>query len=351
MNFRYINTKKIRKIIRQSLTLSSLSILPLSVMGCSSDENNITTGSIIYEPGEHHLTQVKRDYNLFLGKNGTYSLDAPAGYKVLDYDYDFDLDNKFEYNDYIYENTEKINTNDRNKFGTPIEGTIVENNNNVYKAGEHNLISINRNFSLLGKFNELKTLESIEGYEIVDYDYDVTSNFEFENITYTNKVDVQIENKNEFGIPIKEENKENKDYYDIGEHTIVQIIRELNPFWGKNETKIINAPLGYEVIDYDYDKLDYTEYETIMYRNIVKVEKKENDFGTPLEECRNDEVYIIINRNLNLFIGLNKLKEVPKKAGYEIIDYDYDKNDSFEFETYVYKKIDKVNKCYYSRPR
>ena len=47
----------------------------------------------------------------------------------------------------------------------------------------------------------------------------------------------------------------------------------------------------------------------------------------------------LLNRNLNLLIGKVELKEAPEKNDYYLIDYDYDNNEYFEFETCVYKKI------------
>ena len=39
-----------------------------------------------------------------------------------------------------------------------------------------------------------------------------------------------------------------------------------------------------------------------------------------------------------MLLGKVTLKEADKKDGYYLIDYDYDKNPYFEFETHVYKR-------------
>ena len=72
----------------------------------------------------------------------------------------------------------------------------------------------------------------------------------------------------------------------------------------------------------------------------ISFEKVENDFGNPLEEVKGkDEALVVIDRDINLLYGKVRLEEANKKDGYYLIDFDYDKNESFEFNTYVYKKI------------
>lgn len=332
-----IRIKKIKKELKKYILLGSMPILPFLITGCSKEYSDAE--EITYAPGEHMLLEVDRNTTI-IGKNGIYELTAPKGYKVIEYDYD--KNGIFNYDDYVYVNTETIITKDANEFGTPVNSeTETDKIDNIYKPGEHNLVDIDRSLTIFGKFSGKKDLISKPGYEIVDYDYDMEedSGFEFENITYTNNVEVETNNSKKFGTPTTEIEEEQNDYYMPREHYIVYINRKINLLWGKEEEKTINAPVGYEIVDYDYDKLEESEYETILYRNTVKVTKVENDFGTPLEETKeNDKVLVDIDRNLNMFIGFNKLQEIPKKDGYNLVDYDYDKTEDFEFETYVYKK-------------
>ena len=320
------------KMIHLLLTTSALTI---GLTACSPDKTQ-TSGEIHYNIGEHKLIEVDFGIDWPIGKNGLYGLEAPKGYRVVDFDYDF-LEDSTSYSDYFYENTSEVTTNNSNSFGLPVND--IEDKDNLYEAGDHSIVSIDRGINLLGSFGFTKDLEAPEGYEIVDYDYDVTNGFDFENITYQNKELVEVNVFDNFGTPIDSTEKDDKDYYDIGEHTIVTLNRSINPFFGKDESKTIEAPEGYEIIDYDYDKLPSTEYETILYRNNVPVTKVINDFGTPLEEVREkDEALVEIDRDLNMLFGKVTLKEADKKDGYYLIDYDYDKNPYFEFETHVYKK-------------
>ncbi len=341
------NEKLINQELRRFLLIGSLSLVPLSLSGCDNTYSE-NSEEVVYESGEHKLLEVDRNMELFWGKSGTYELIAPEGYKVVEYDYDYVDD--FSYDDYVYVNTEEVIVTSKDEFGAPTIEKEQEDNTSdgyIYRSGEHNLVDINRGVTLFGKLSRKKDLEVPNGYEIIDYDYDVSGNLDFENITYTNITEIKTKDANEFGIPTTElENKEEKDYYLPGEHKIVEINRNVNLMFGKNGEKTITAPEGYEIIDYDYDKLDSTEYETIIYTNTVKVSKVDNDFGKPLEDVNDiDEALVVIDGSLNLFIGFDKLKEVEKKEGYDLIDYDYDKNESFEFETYVYKKVkNSINK-------
>ena len=320
------------KMINLLLTTSALTI---GLTACSPDKTQ-TSGEIHYNIGEHKLIEVDFGIDWPIGKNGLYGLEAPKGYRVVDFDYDF-LEDSTSYSDYFYENTSEVTTNNSNSFGQPVND--IKDNDNLYEAGEHSIVSIDRDINLLGSLGFTKDIEAPVGYEIVDYDYDVTNGLDFENITYQNKELVEVNDFDNFGTPIDSTEKDDKDYYDIGEHTIVTLNRSINPFFGKDESKTIEAPEGYEIIDYDYDKLPSTEYETILYRNNVPVTKVINDFGTPLEEVREkDEALVEIDRDLNMLFGKVTLKEADKKDGYYLIDYDYDKNPYFEFETHVYKK-------------
>ena len=297
------------------------------------DINTIQTTNITYEKGKHNLIEVKRNITFF-GKDGTYRLKAPEGYTVLDYDYDYCP--SFEYEDYFYTNIDEVSCRDSNFFGTPKN---VEEEKDICDIGEHTIIDINRSLTLFGRFSFNKDLTAPEGYDIVDYDYDASDDLEFENITYRNNKQVKLTYENNFGEVLDKEIKKDKDYYDVGEQYIVKLTRNINLLFGKDETMTITAPEGYEILDYDYDKLEDTEYETILYRNIVPVTKVENYFGEALEKTDYiDEAEVVIDRRLNMFIGFNKLQQAKEKEGYNVIDYDYDKTEDFEFETYVYKK-------------
>ena len=325
-----INTKKLRLLL-------TTGAVALTVAGCGAPDKTQTSGNIKYNVGEHKLIEIDRGVDWPFGKDGLYGLEAPSGYRVVDFDYDF-LENSLSFSDYYYENNNEVTTNSADCFGLPI--IDIEDNDKLYDAGEHSVVSIDRGINIFGSFGFVKDLEAPEGYEIVDYDYDVTSGIDFENITYQNNTLVEVDDFDNFGTPINNIEEDKKDYYDVGEHVIVSLTRNVNPFFGKNESMTIEAPEGYEIIDYDYDKLPSTEYETILYRNNVPVTRVENNFGTPLEKVKEkDEALVEINRELDLLYGKVVLKEAPKKDGYYLIDYDYDKNESFEFETYVYKKI------------
>ena len=320
------------KMINLLLTTSALTI---GLTACSPDKTQ-TSGEIHYNIGEHKLIEVDFGIDWPIGKNGLYGLEAPKGYRVVDFDYDF-LEDFTSYSDYFYENTSEVTTNNSNSFGQPVND--IEDNDNLYEAGEHSIVSIDRGINPFGSFGFTKDLEAPAGYDIVDYDYDATNGLDFENITYQNNTLVEVDNFDNFGKPIDEVVKDEKDFYDVGEHTIVMLNRYKNPFFGKDESKTIYAPVGYEIIDYDYDKLNLSEYETILYRNNVPVSKVKNNFGTPLEETKEiDEALVEINRETNILLGKVTLKEASEKEDYYLIDYDYDKNKYFEFETHVYKK-------------
>lgn len=327
-----INKNNLKKAIASGLLV--ISIAPLTA--CSNyneDSDNKQISNITFDKGKHNLIEVKRSFTLF-GKEGTYRLKAPEGYTVLDYDYDFC--SSFEYDDYFYTNIDEVTCSDLDNFGTPRN---KEKENDICDVGNHTLINIDRSLTLLGKFSFNKDLTAPDGYDIVDYDYDASDSLEFENVTYRNNKKVKLIDENNFGEVIDKEIKKDKNYYDVGEHYIVKSIRNINLLFGKDETKTITAPKGYEILDYDYDKTEDTEYETVLYRNIVPVTKVENDFGEALEDINYiDEAEVVIDRRLNLLVGFNKLQQAEEKEGYTIIDYDYDKTEDFEFETYVYKK-------------
>lgn len=328
-----INTKKLRLLLTTgALTLGLTSCAP------EAPDKTQKAGEIHYNVGEHKIIEVDKDFGLIFGKNGLYGLEAPSGYKVVDYDYDM-FSFGMSYSDYYYENSMEVTTDDPNSFGLPVNAINDNDNDSIYEAGEHSIVSINRGNNITGSFDFKKDLEAPDGYKVVDYDYDSTGWLEFENISYQNTIPVKVIDFDDFGTPINSIIKDNKDYYDIGEHNIVMLSRIINPFFGKKETKTIEAPIGYEIIDYDYDKLTYSEYETILFRNIVPVSKVKNDFGKPLKDINEiDEALVVIDREFDLSFGKVRLEEAKKKDGYDLIDFDFDKNDGFEFNTYVYKK-------------
>ena len=336
------------KIYKKSCSMLLTASLSLSILsGCGSnyngelDENNSTK----YEAGTHLLLEVDRNLKM-IGRDGKYGLTAPDGYTIVDYDYDKWDD--FEFNDYVYLNDEDVYVVDSDKPGVPV---TTHEDSEVYKPGEHIIVDIDRGFNAtFGKKDTTFALTAPVGYDILDYDYDKTDYFDFENITYVNNTDVTLESINEFGTPTSDiTEKEHTDgNYQIGEHILVELKRNSNPFLGKDEKKQITAPVGYRIVDYDYDKTSFFEFETITYENIVPVHVDDVDtFGSPLEKVDEqtienniykpgDHVLVEIDRDLNLFYGFNGTRELKTVDGYTLLDYDYDKTDNFDFETYVY---------------
>lgn len=341
--------QKRRELTKRIIALILAGTGTISLAGCQNKASKSNGGNdkeIVYDVGEHEIIDVQRSFQLFLGKDGRYGLTAPNGYKIVDYDYDRNAEIRREFDDYVYVNTVKIKTKDRNKIGTPVD-EITYQDSNVYKAGTHVIADINRSFNPFFGKNDKMCLSAPEGYDIMDYDYDKGENFQYETITYVNTCDVIVDDINDFGTPINLEKKESKGYYDVGEHKIVVIDRSYNPLWGKDTMMSIDSPLGYKVIDYDYDKTESFEFQTITYENITPVTYNKDDFGTPIDENYSEEVLngeydagkhvlVFINRNFDFLYGDNGTKEIERIENYDILDYDYEKNEGFEFETYVY---------------
>lgn len=340
---------------KRKLLSLALALQMLTFSGCKSvNNNNDNYKEVRKEIGEHLILKVDKNLDLWYGSEGKYGLSSPKGYVILDYDYDYNGD--FEFHDFVYINKEPVIIKNPNNIGMAKDSNSKEMNGpGIYKAGEHVIAEIDRSINLLfGKDNETIELKAPKGYEVIDYDYDKPSDIEYENITYVNKVDVKVTDFNEFGEPIEDYTMPNNTdgYYDIGEHKLVTVNRNLNMLWGKNETKHIVAPKGYKIVDYDYDKNDNFEFETITYENIVPVIKKNEKFGKPLEDIvlnNSDNEYEIgqhvivkINRNVNLGFGFEGTEALIAPDGYKILDYDYDKNEDFEFETYVYVNNKKI---------
>ena len=343
---------------RKRMLALSLALQMLLFSGCGKSVNNSDEGysEKTIEAGEHLILNVDNNLNLLIGKDGKWGLTPPRGYVIKDYDYDFYSEGSHEYHDYVFVNKEPVVVKNPNNIGTPVDSSSKElSGSGTYNKGEHVIVNVDRSINLLfGKDGETLELKAPKGYEVVDYDYDKTDSFEFENITYANTSEVEVSDFNDFGKPTEDiETKSHSDgCYDVGEHKLVTVNRNVNLLWGKNETKRIVSPKGYKVVDYDYDKTDSFEFETITYENIVPIKTKDNNkFGTPVEELSvnyskelevGEHVLVKIDRNVELLYGFEGTEELVAPDGYEILDYDYDKNEDFEFETTVYLNNKKV---------
>lgn len=343
-------SKKLENLLLSGVVV--FTIIPLS--GCVNSDKE---SSKVYSAGTHNIVRVDRTFDMFWGKDGLYGLKAPEGYKIVDYDYD--KVTGFQFDDYLLVNDEEIITSDSNKVGEPTKSYKIEDSK-VLKPGEHVITSINRSYNpFFGKGDTKFRLSAPDGYRVLDYDYDYSALgddnsrvcFDFENITYVNTCDVEVDDINKFG-----KVKATESIYDIDEDNkcdayqdiVVVINRDLDLLFGKNETKQLLGVPGYKIIDYDYDKSDSLSFETIVYQNTVPVTiDNDNDFGIPVEDVvidnHDDSIYrsgehviVDIKRNLSFFLGYDGSKEVSMPDGYAFLDYDYDKNSSFEFETYVY---------------
>lgn len=337
---------KVSKKFMRTLLSGVLAFQILPLAGCSSQNSDEGYTPTEYAAGEHQLIEVDRSFNMLAGKNGLYGLIAPEGYAITDYDYD--KTDVFEYNDYVYENVVPVTVKNPNNIGIPVEN--VEEQDDIYETGEHVLVDIDRSFNILiGKDDQVFHLFAPAGYSVLDYDYDKTDAFEFENVTYVNNQAVRVDDINQFGEPVeKVDEKDSTNTYDVGEDMMVVIHRGFNPFFGKNEMKEVESIPGYKVIDYDYDKTDSFEFETIVYQNVVPVTvANDGEIGVPSVSVESEEhsdgyydtgehVLVDINRNVNILSGYDGTKQISSIDGYTVLDYDYDKNDSFEFETFVY---------------
>lgn len=341
---------KILRKLNGTFFVAIVTSLVLSLSGCTNSNDGYSETE--YAKGEHQIVEVVRDFNPFFGRDGLYGLTAPEGYQISDYDYD-KTDN-FEFHDYVYENVVPVTVLNPDNIGTPV--AEVSEDGTLYEAGRHVIVDINRNFSFLfGKGDQVFHLTAPNGYRVLDYDYDKTDSFEFENITYVNDETVEVSDIHSFGSPATAlEERGESSTYDVGEDIMVVIHRGFNPFWGKDEMKEVGQIPGYQVVDYDYDKTDSLEFETIVYQNTVPVVVEVDDtIGTPVEEISsydhsdgvydtNEHVLVDINRDFNFLFGYEGTKQVNAPDGYEVLDYDYDMNDSFEFETTVYINTEPV---------
>lgn len=307
----------------------------LSVLLSSCKSNNTNNSEIIKEKGMHKIIKIDKKYNPLIGKNGVYELASPDGYKILDYDYDHE--DNFDFNNYLYENTCPVKLNDLNTIGTPIKESI--NNKTI--------AYINRNINLLyGKSDQVIHLKVPDNFKLIDYDYDLTKNFEFENMTFNTRLD-NIDSNIFNNLYINYDDN----IVDTSKDIMVVINRNINLLYGKSGSKQVSNIDGYKIIDYDYDKSDDFEFETIVYENTCPVRIFNNGIGIPLDKINKNEsnIYDVgshvitnINLGINLLYGDSGYKEVKNIDGYELIDYDYDINDSIEYETYTYKNSEKV---------
>lgn len=328
-----------------------IGLVVLSMLsGCTNGFDYGTYDEVICQPNEHKIAKINRNISLLFGKNGKTGLTAPDGYYIVDYDYD--KTSGFEYEDFVYANNVPVLIKNPNNFGTPTE-EIIKRVDNIYQPGEHVIVNIKRNYNLLIGKDGSKQIVAPDGYKVLDYDYDKNLDFEFETYMYVNEVAVKVDNVNNYGTPIEKIVANTSTRYEIGEHVVVDINRDLNLWIGKDEIKQIVAPIGYKIVDYDYDKNVYFEFETIIYENIVPVEAKDaNKFGTALvliPEFSNSNnfdigqhILVEINRNFNALLGKNGKERLIDPNGYTTIDYDYDKNEYFEFVTRVYSNIEPV---------
>lgn len=240
----------------------------------------------------------------------------------------------------------------------PMSGCVKNSkeDEHVYSTGTHKVISVDRSIDLLWGKDGLYGLKVPDGYKIVDYDYDKTIGFEFEDYLFENDEEVVTSNPDKIGKPTSDDkNLENSNIYKPGEHVITSVNRCYNPFLGKGDTKFhLSAPTGYKILNYDYDysfmgKSSFFNFENITYVNTCEVLVDDiNSFGSPVNEISNDksirdnkrdayqDIVVVLNRNVELLgkDGMRQLKNVP---GYKIIDYDYDKTGVLSFETIVYQ--------------
>lgn len=321
-------------------------IIVSMIPGCTNNYEETT-----YNVGTHQIVEIKRDLDFF-GREGKVGLTAPEGYRIKDYDYDFYQEQSLSFQDFLYENTVPVTVTNPDDLGKPVEN-IETKEAEIKEPYQHIIADTKRDLNIwIGK-EETKALNAPDGYEVMDYDYDKTEHLEFETITYINKDKVKVTNNDEFGTPLNPKQENTSNIKLPGEHIVVQINRGFNPLLGKEETKALIPPTGYKVIDYDYDKNDTFEFETIVYENTVPVEvQNENDLGTPLEQITKTEnqtefmpgehILVQIERNIDLLFGDEGIKRIECPEGYEVIDYDYDKTNSFDFDTIIYVNKEKV---------
>ena len=107
---------------RKKILAFYFSLQAILISGCGM---TVSEGShdIYFEAGEHKVVKIQRDLSIFLGKNERFFLQAPAGYKIIDYDYD--ISDSIQFQTYVYANKEKVNAYDVNDFGEVIKENKV----------------------------------------------------------------------------------------------------------------------------------------------------------------------------------------------------------------------------------
>lgn len=337
-----------------------LRVVPLFLAGImassflSSDKNKLPELdseiiNTVYDTGAHVVLKVER-LGARLRTNQRFALENINGYRIIDFDYDRYGGSQFH--DTVYANDREMCVSVADNFGKP---TTDEEKNDL-DAFKHVIVDISRASSLCGKDSVSFALDAPVGYDVIDYDYDNTRISEYETITYRNNVEVTCEDRDDFGNPVGEVivNEHSDGCYDVGEHRIVTIKKEVNPWYENEEMKQVIAPKGYRIIDYDYDKSNFSGHETIVYENVVPVYcVYKSQFGTPINpvndnlDCISEyepftHVLVKIVRNQNKKSLYSGTREFVAPDGYELLDYDYDINEDFEFETYVYINNKKI---------
>ena len=79
------------------------------------------------------------------------------------------------------------------------DGKTSDHEDSIYKSGEHVLVDINKDISLLIGYDGSKKCSVLDGYTLLDYDYEKNSVTEFETYVYVNDSDVEVQNEDDFG--------------------------------------------------------------------------------------------------------------------------------------------------------
>ena len=147
-----------------------------------------------YEVREHKIVTITRNFGLF-GKNDTWSIVAPHGYRVIDYEYD--KNKALEYETIVYENIVAVSK----VKGVSLVDVFIDSSLE-YEPFQHVLVKVERGFGGYG-FDGTFELQEVDGYEILDYDYDVSNSIQFQTYVYANKEKVSVTDVNYFGVVIK----------------------------------------------------------------------------------------------------------------------------------------------------
>ena len=242
----------------------------------------------LYGPGEHVIEVIERKIDLLWGRdNFLADLKSPVGYEVIDYGYG--KTSVLEFIVVTYANTTDVIVSSEDEFGTPLKQSSFEDKD-YYAPGEHKIVSMNRSLNFYGT-SGTKNIPVPSGYRLAKYDYDKIEGFIFEAILYENVVPVTKE-ENEFGEPLEkiDENDHKDNIYEIGEHVIIKIDREINivsPMFFSGTTFEAPSVPGYELIDYGHDRSDFLEFQVFVYVNNKRVVTSDIDsFGEVLEKTK-----------------------------------------------------------------